>query len=93
MGWITNQFSWQKTSDKYGSYLIEMIMMDSGNKTNLFENPKVIRDRPKTEIPVNFLTKSGQKIVGDISVSIQTIFYTDMISNVMSLNEITKDTE
>ena len=63
------------------------------HKNNLFGNPKVITDRQKAEIPVNFLTNSGFKIVGDISGSIQTTFYTDMIYKVISLNEITKNTE
>ena len=56
----------------------------------------MITDRQKAEIPVNFLTNSGFKIVdkiGYISESIQTTFHTDMISKVMSLNEITKNTE
>ena len=38
-------------------------MMDSGTTINLFGNPNTITNRQKADIPMNFLTNSGSKIV------------------------------
>ena len=50
--------------------------------------------RRKTEIFMNFLTNAESKIVyevGEITGAGQTKFHTDMIENVISLNEITNE--
>ena len=41
-------------------------MMDSGTTINLFRNPKIITNRQKLEMPMNFLTNSGSKIVYEV---------------------------
>ena len=74
---------------KYGSYLRESIMMDSGTTTNLFGNPNMITNRQKADIPMNLLTNAGSKIVdevGEIPGAGQTKFHPEMITNVLSLN-------
>ena len=38
-------------------------MIDSGTTINLFGNPNMITNRKKADIPMNFLTNSGPKIV------------------------------
>ena len=52
--------------------------MDSGTTINLFGNPNMITNRKKLEMPTNFLTNAGSKIVGE------------MIANVLIMNEMTK---
>ena len=37
--------------------------MDSGTTINLFGNPKMINNGKKVEMPMNFLTNAGSKIV------------------------------
>ena len=44
------------------------MMMDSGNTIDLFGNPKMITNRQKPEIPMNFLTNAGSKIVGKVGI-------------------------
>ena len=63
---IKNILYGRKYGTKYGSYLREMVMMDSGTKINLFGNPKIITNRQKEEIPMNFLTNSGSKMVEEV---------------------------
>ena len=82
-----------KQVTKYVSHLREMIMMDSGTTINIFVNPNIVTNRQKVEITMNFLTNSGTKIVDEIGETPgvgQTIFHPWMISNVLSLNEMTK---
>ena len=64
-------------------------MMESGTKINLFENKNMITNRLKAEIPMNFMTNSGSKIVdevGEIPGSGQTKSHPEMIANVLSIN-------
>ena len=49
----------RKQVTKYGSYLRDIIMMDSGTTTNMFENPNMIKNRQKADIPMNFRTNEG----------------------------------
>ena len=68
-------------------------MMDGGTTINLFVNPKIITNRQKYDIPMNFLTNAWSKIVdyvGEIIGSGQTRFHPQMIANIPSLNEMTK---
>ena len=46
-----------------GSDLRETIIMDSVTTINLFGNPSMITNIQKLEIPMNFLTHAGSKIV------------------------------
>ena len=41
-------------------------MMDSGTKINLFGNPNMVTNRQKAQIPMNFLTDAGSKILGGV---------------------------
>ena len=53
----------------------------------------MITNRQKVEIPMNFLTNAGSKIVDgvvEITGAGQTKFHPEMISNVLSLNEMTQ---
>ena len=78
MEWIKNKFTWEKASEKYGSYLRKMIIVDSGTTTNLFENPNIITNMQKAETPMNFLTNAGSKIVdkvGEITGAGQNKFH------------------
>ena len=64
-------------------------MMDSGTTINLFEDRNMITNRLKADIPMNFLTNSGSKIVGEVGEipgAGQNRFHPEMISNVLSLN-------
>ena len=64
-------------------------MMESGTTINLFEDRNMITNRLKADIPINFLTNSGSKIVsevGEIPGAGQNRFHPEMISNVLSLN-------
>ena len=54
-----------KQVTKDGSYLIEMIMMDSGTTVNLFGNPNMITNRQKSEMRMNFLTNAWSKMVDE----------------------------
>ena len=68
---------------KDGSDLSEMKIIDSGTTINLFGNPIRITNRQKVEIPINFLTNAGSKIVdevGEIPGPGQTKFLLEMIS-------------
>ena len=68
-------------------------MMDSGTIINPFENPNMITNIYKADIPRNVLTNSGSKIVdevGEITGEGQTKTHPEMIANVLSLIEITK---
>ena len=56
----------RKQVKKYRSDLIEIIMMVSGTTINLFGNPNMITNRKKSEIPMNFLTNAGSKIVDEV---------------------------
>ena len=70
-----------------------MVMIDSRTKTNLFGNPNMITNRKKLETPVNLQTNRGSKILDDIReipVTEQKIFHTEIISNILSLNEMKK---
>ena len=72
-----------------GSYLREIIMMDSGTKINWFGNPNMIPNRKEVEIPMNLLTNAGSKIVdreGEIPGRGQTKFHPYMIANVLGMN-------
>ena len=55
-----------KQGTKEGSYLREIIMMDSGTTINLFGNPKMITNRLKSEMPMNILTDAQSKIVDEV---------------------------
>ena len=44
----------------------EMTIMDSGTTTNLFGNPRIITNREKTEITVDFMINTGSKIVDKV---------------------------
>ena len=57
-GWGGLQISFHgsKQVTKGGSYLIEIIIRDSGTTINLFVNPNMITNRQKAEMPMNFLT-------------------------------------
>ena len=71
-------------------------MMDSGTTINLFGNPNMNTNIQTVEIPIKFLTNVGSKIVdkdGEIPGAGQTKFHPEMIANVLSLNEMTKNTE
>ena len=46
--------------------MIEIIIMDSGTTTNLFGNTRMITNREKAEITVDFLINTGSKIVDEI---------------------------
>ena len=79
---------------KFGSYLIEMVIIDNSTTINMFVNPNMITNIRKSEIPTNFMTNAGSKIVdkfGEIIVSGQTKIRTEIIANVLSLNETTKN--
>ena len=81
---------------KYGLDLREKIIMDSATTINLFGIPNMITNRQKVDIPMNFLTNTGSKIlygVGKITGAGQTKFHPEMIANVLSLNEMTKNTK
>ena len=83
----------RKQVTKDGSYLRENIIMDSGTTTNLFVNLNMITNRQKVEIPMNFLTNAGSKIldeVGEIPGAVKTKFHPEMIAKVLSLNKMTK---
>ena len=76
--------------------LREMILMDSGTKINLFVNPNMITNICKADIPMSFLTNAVSNMVdevGEISGLGQTKFHPEMISNVLSLNEMIKFSE
>ena len=80
---------------KYGSDLREIITMDSGTKINLFRNPNMTTNIQKAEMSMNFLTNSGSKIVDEVREipgAGQTKFHPEIIANVLSLNEMTKNT-
>ena len=67
--------------------------MDSGTIIDLFGNPNMITNKQKAEIPMNFLTNAGSKIldeVEEIPGSGQIKFHPEMIKNVLSLNKMTK---
>ena len=67
--------------------------MDSETTINMFVNPNMITNRQTAEIPINFLTNAGAKIVNRVrnfSGAGQTKFHPDMIANVLSLTEMTK---
>ena len=67
--------------------------MENGTTINLFGNPNMITNRQKVEIPMNFLTTAGSKVVykvGEITGAGQTKLYSEIIANNMSLNEMTK---
>ena len=69
-----------------------MIMMGSSTTINLFGNPNMIKNRQKAEIPINFLTNAGSKIVdevGEIPGAGHTKFHPEMIVNVLIINEMT----
>ena len=51
---------------KYESDLRYMNMMDSDTTINLFGNTNMITNRQKVEIPMNFLTGAGSKIVYEV---------------------------
>ena len=40
--------------------------MDSGTPINLFENKNMITDIQKAEMPMNFLTNEGSRIVDEV---------------------------
>ena len=52
-GWSGSQISLNgsKQVTKYGSYLREMIMMDSGTTINLFVNPNMIKNIQNRRCP------------------------------------------
>ena len=67
--------------------------MYSGNTINLFVNSNMITNRQKAEIPMDFMTNTGSKMiykVREVTGSGQTRFHPEMIANVLSLNEMTK---
>ena len=55
-----------KQVKKYRSDLREIIMMDSGNIIYLFGNPNMIKIRQKEDMPMNFPTNTGSKIVDEV---------------------------
>ena len=64
-------------------------MMDSDTTIKLFGNPKMIKNRLKLEMPMNFMTNSGSQIVdevGKIHGAGQTKFQPEMITKFLSLN-------
>ena len=70
--------------------------MNSDTTKQLFGNSNIIKNRLKAEITINFLTNAGSKIVDEpeeITVVGQTKFYLEMIANILSPNEMTKNTE
>ena len=62
-GWSRLQISFHgsKHVTKDGSYLRDMIIMDSVTTINLFGNPSVVTNRQKAEMRMNFLINSGSK--------------------------------
>ena len=71
-----------------------MIILYSGTTINLFGNPNMIKNRQKADIPMNFLTNAGSKIIYKIEESYgarKTKFHPVMIANVLSLNKMTKN--
>ena len=89
--WIRLQMSFYgfKQVTKKRSHLREIMMMESGTTINLFENTNIITNRLKADIPMNFLTNPGSKIVsevGQIPGSGQKQFHPEMISNILSVN-------
>ena len=53
-------------------------MVDSGNTIKLFVNTNMIKNRKKSDIPINFLRNAGQKVVdavGEIPGAGQTKFH------------------
>ena len=60
------RFRGGKLVTKYRSKLRGISIMDSGTTINLFGNPKMIANRQKMEIPVNFLVNTGSKIVDEV---------------------------
>ena len=56
-------FHGSKQVTKDGLDFREMVMMDSGTTTKVFRNPNMITNRQKEDIPMNFLTSTGSKIV------------------------------
>ena len=82
----------RKQVTKDGSDLRNMIMMDSVTTINLFGDPNMIKNRKKADMPMNFLASAGLKIVDGVVENPgagQTKFHPEMISNGLSLNEIT----
>ena len=70
-------------------------MMYSVTTINLSGNSNMITNRQKAEIHMNFLTTLGSKIldgVVEIPGAGQPKFHPKMIANVLSLNEMTKNT-
>ena len=60
-GWSGLKISFHERNKvtKDGSYLREIIMMDSTTTINLFVNPSMITNIRKSEMPMNVLTNSG----------------------------------
>ena len=46
--------------------MIQIVMMNSGTTINLFADTKMITNRQKAEMPMNFLTNEGSKIVYEV---------------------------
>ena len=67
-GWsgLKISFHGRKSVTKDGSDLIEMVIMDSGTKIKPFGNTNMITNRQKLEMPINFLTNAGSKIVDEV---------------------------
>ena len=96
-GWGGLQISFHGSRQvtKEWSDLREIIIMDSGTTVNIFGNIRMITKRQKEKVPMNFLTNAGSKIVdevGEIPGSGQNKFHPEMIANILSLNERTKNT-
>ena len=51
---------------KDGLDLKEIIVMNIGTILNFYGNPKMITDRLKADIPMNFMTNVGSKIVYEV---------------------------
>ena len=79
-GWsgLQTSFYGKKQVTKDGLYLREMIIMGSVTTIKLFGNPNMIKNRQKSDIPINFLRNAGQKVVdavGEIPGAGQTKFH------------------
>ena len=68
-------------------------MMDSGTTIKLFGNTNMIKNRQKSETPMNLMTNARSEVVdevGEINGARQTKLRPQMIANVLSMNKTTK---
>ena len=93
---IKNNFSWEQTSDKRRVRFERNDYAGQWHYNQPVWKYKHDKNRQKSDIPTNVLTNAGSKIgdeVGEITGSGKKKFHPEMIANVLSLNEMTKNTK